>query len=84
MAETKSTMLAPGTEAPAFDLPERTAIASRWTVLPARTDWSLPSSATIVPTPNAMLAGEVPDADQKPGIGCNIKWKPGNSPDYFG
>ncbi len=26
---------------------------------------------------------EVPQ-DQKPGIGCNIKWRPGNQPDYFG
>lgn len=33
---------------------------------------------------DAMLAGQAPDADQKPGIGCNIKWRPGNSPDYFG
>ncbi len=32
----------------------------------------------------AMLAGNEPDPDQKPGIGCNIKWKPGNEPDYFG
>jgi peroxiredoxin len=23
-------------------------------------------------------------ADQKPGMGCNIKWKPGQEPDYFG
>jgi peroxiredoxin len=23
-------------------------------------------------------------ADQQPSIGCNIKWKPGNEPDYFG
>ena len=22
--------------------------------------------------------------EQKPSIGCNIKWKPGNEPDYFG
>ena len=22
--------------------------------------------------------------DQKPSMGCNIKWKPGNEPDYFG
>jgi peroxiredoxin len=32
---------------------------------------------------DAMLAGTTPDLDQKPGIGCNIKWKPGNAPDYF-
>lgn len=24
------------------------------------------------------------DDSQKPSIGCNIKWKPGNEPDYFG
>lgn len=33
---------------------------------------------------DAILAGEpVPDA-QKPSIGCNIKWIPGNAPEYFG
>jgi len=32
---------------------------------------------------DAVLDGRpVPD-DQKPSIGCNIKWKPGNAPDYF-
>ncbi len=24
------------------------------------------------------------DESQKPSIGCNIKWKPGNEPDYYG
>jgi peroxiredoxin len=33
---------------------------------------------------DAMLAGTAPDPDQKPGVGCNIKWKPGNAPEYFG
>jgi len=32
---------------------------------------------------DALLAGQKPDADQKPSIGCNIKWKPGNEPAYF-
>ena len=32
---------------------------------------------------DAVLAGRAPAADQKPSIGCNIKWKPGNEPDYF-
>jgi len=31
---------------------------------------------------DAMLAGNMPDQHQVPGIGCNIKWKPGNAPDY--
>jgi hypothetical protein len=30
-----------------------------------------------------VLAGEEVPADQRPSIGCNIKWKPGNEPEYF-
>lgn len=33
---------------------------------------------------NLVLAGKPVRPDQKPSIGCNIKWKPGNEPDYFG
>jgi peroxiredoxin len=33
---------------------------------------------------DTVLAGEMPDADQRVSVGCNIKWKPGNAPDYFG
>lgn len=29
---------------------------------------------------DALLAGEAPKADQKPSVGCNIKWKPGLAP----
>jgi peroxiredoxin len=32
---------------------------------------------------DAVLAGEVVDPNQKPGIGCNIKWKVGAEPEYF-
>jgi peroxiredoxin len=32
---------------------------------------------------DAVLAGRPAAEDQKPSIGCNIKWKPGNEPDYF-
>lgn len=32
---------------------------------------------------DAVLAGKKPTAEQLPSIGCNIKWKPGNEPDYF-
>ena len=31
-----------------------------------------------------LLADQVYTYDQKPSLGCNIKWKPGNEPDYFG
>ena len=33
---------------------------------------------------DAVLAGSPSSTNQKPSIGCNIKWKPGNEPDYFG
>ncbi|MBD1903333.1 thioredoxin family protein [Trichocoleus sp. DQ-A3] len=32
---------------------------------------------------DAVLAGQSIPSDQKPSIGCNIKWKPGNEPTYF-
>ena len=32
---------------------------------------------------DAVLAGEKPSEKQTPSIGCNIKWIPGNEPDYF-
>lgn len=33
---------------------------------------------------DAVLAGKPVAPEQKPSIGCNIKWKPGNEPRYFG
>ncbi len=33
---------------------------------------------------DTVLAGQPIPEDQKPSIGCNIKWKPGNEPPYFG
>ena len=33
---------------------------------------------------DAVLSGKQPSEKQMPSIGCNIKWKPGNEPDYFG
>lgn len=33
---------------------------------------------------DAALAGEPPVADQVPSMGCNIKWRAGNEPSYFG
>ena len=32
---------------------------------------------------DAVLAGRPVPQAQKPSIGCNIKWKPGNEPEYF-
>jgi peroxiredoxin len=33
---------------------------------------------------DAVLAGKPVPSDQRPSLGCNIKWKPGNAPAYFG
>jgi peroxiredoxin len=51
-------------------------------------DASRPSSGTpsgehLIAAMDALLTGEPVPEDQLPGIGCNIKWKPGNAPDYF-
>ncbi|MEM6757245.1 MAG: thioredoxin family protein [Planctomycetota bacterium] len=32
---------------------------------------------------DAVLKGDKPTDDQKPSMGCNIKWIEGNEPDYF-
>lgn len=33
---------------------------------------------------DTVLAGKPVSPEQKPSIGCNIKWAPGNEPEYFG
>jgi peroxiredoxin len=33
---------------------------------------------------DAVLAGKKPSENQRPSIGCNIKWKPSNEPRYGG
>ena len=35
-------------------------------------------------TVEAVLGGRPVAEDQRPSMGCNIKWKAGNEPDYFG
>jgi len=32
---------------------------------------------------DALLGGQRVPAQQQPSLGCNIKWKPGNAPEYF-
>lgn len=31
---------------------------------------------------DAVVNGEIPSDEQKPSVGCSIKWKPGNAPPY--
>jgi thiol-disulfide isomerase/thioredoxin len=33
---------------------------------------------------DATLAGRAPAPEQRPSIGCNIKWRPGMEPEYYG
>jgi peroxiredoxin len=33
---------------------------------------------------DAVLAGRQPAPEQQPSLGCNIKWRAGNEPDYYG
>jgi peroxiredoxin len=42
------------------------------------------SGADMRAAVDALLAGQTPTDQQVPSMGCNIKWKPGNEPDYFG
>jgi peroxiredoxin len=42
------------------------------------------TGADLVAAAEAVLEGRPVPEDQRPSIGCNIKWKPGNEPDYFG
>jgi hypothetical protein len=32
---------------------------------------------------DAVMSGQQVSEEQRPSIGCNIKWKPGNEPSYF-
>ena len=51
----------------------------------SRPDSGVPvSGADLRAAIDAVLAGREPPAEQRPSIGCNIKWKPGGAPDYFG
>jgi peroxiredoxin len=40
-----------------------------------------PTGADIRAAADAVLAGRKPSAEQKPSVGCSIKWRPGNEPD---
>ncbi len=50
----------------------------------ARPGNSIPvTGVDLVSAADSMLAGTEIVGEQKPSMGCNIKWKPGNEPDYF-
>jgi peroxiredoxin len=50
----------------------------------SRPDSGIPiTGADLRAACDAVLAGQEVPADQKPSIGCNIKWKKGSEPSYF-
>jgi len=63
--------------------------ADRRLVYRGRLDGSRPSNDVPVDgrdlraAVDAVLVGEAVPEPQLPSAGCNIKWKPGNAPDYF-
>jgi len=50
---------------------------------PSRPGNGLPvTGADLRAAVDAVLAGRPVSEDQRPSLGCNIKWKPGNEPEY--
>ncbi len=66
-----------------FDAEQKLAYRGQWDASRPRND--LPVTGKDMRTAvDAVLAGKAPQAEQIPSMGCNIKWKPGNEPDYYG
>ncbi|MCA9521449.1 MAG: thioredoxin family protein [Myxococcales bacterium] len=42
-----------------------------------------PTGSDLRAAADAVLAGRPVEIEQRPSLGCNIKWREGNSPDYF-
>lgn len=50
----------------------------------SRPDNDIPvTGADLRAAMDGVLAGREAPSEQKPGLGCNIKWQLGNEPDYF-
>jgi peroxiredoxin len=65
-----------------FDADRR--LAYRGQMDDSRPDSGIPvTGADLRAALDAVLAGDPVPEPQKPSLGCNIKWKPGNEPDYF-
>lgn len=42
-----------------------------------------PTGEDLMAAIDQVIKGKAPADNQKPSLGCNIKWKEGNEPDYF-
>ncbi len=67
-----------------FDRDRRLVYRGRFDDSRPRTNPPMPvTGRDIRAAVDAVLAGQPVSPDQKGSVGCNIKWKPGNAPDYF-
>jgi thiol-disulfide isomerase/thioredoxin len=66
-----------------FDAGRRLAYRGRFDAARPRNDLPV-TGAELDAAVRSVLAGNQVDGDQLPSIGCNIKWKPGNTPAWFG
>lgn len=49
---------------------------------PRQTPPQTPTGSDLRAAADAVLAGRRPSTAQRPSLGCNIKWKPGNGPPF--
>jgi len=66
-----------------FDREERLAYRGQFDDSRPKNDLPVTGS-DLAAAAEAVLEGRAAPEEQRPSIGCNIKWKPGNEPDYFG
>jgi peroxiredoxin len=66
-----------------FDAERRLAYRGRFDAARPRNDIPV-TGEELDAAIQAVIAGKPVGADQLPSIGCNIKWKPGNEPTWFG
>jgi peroxiredoxin len=67
-----------------FDRDRRLVYRGRFDESRPRTNPPMPvTGRDIRAAADAVLSGAAVPHDQKNSVGCNIKWKPGNAPDYF-
>ncbi len=67
-----------------FDRAHRLVYRGRFDGSRPKTDRPEPvTGADLRAALDAVLDGTAPTTDQKPSLGCNIKWKPGHEPDWF-
>jgi len=85
MAVTSSTMLPLGSEAPDFSLFDKDRkLVYRGQMDDSRPENGIPvTGADLRAAMDAVWTGKALPERQKPSMGCNIKWKAGNEPDYF-